>query len=480
MNKSIIRYILCRVLQFEGAFLLLPLIVALIYKETTGFAFLWVSLGCLILGSIGVHFKPKSNVFYAREGFVTVALSWTIMSLIGALPFYISREIPHYFDALFETVSGFTTTGATILLDVEVMSHSAMFWRCFTIWIGGMGVLVFIMAILPLSGSYNMHLMRAESTGADVSKLVPKVKTTALILYSIYFGLTVTLIVLYLCFGVSLYDALMLGFSTMGTGGFGNYNSSLAGFSRAVQTITTIFMLLCGINFNVYYLILKRRPKDIFKLEEVGAYLGILFIGAFGITLQIRGNYVNLSEAIHDAAFQMVSIMTTTGFTTKDFNVWPMFSKALLIFAMIIGACAGSTGGGIKVSRLMILWRNLKREIHHLIHPRSVKKLYFNQTAMTEEKVKNVTSFLSAYMLVIGISFLILCANGFDTETNLTAVLATINNIGPGLGMVGPTGNFAFFSDLSKLVLTFDMLAGRLELFPMFVLFSFGTWKRNG
>lgn len=480
MNKSIIRYILCRVLQFEGLFLLLPPVVSLIYKEKTGLAFLYVSLACLALGSFGVHFKPKSNVFYAREGFVTVALSWTVISLIGALPFYISGEIPHYVDALFETVSGFTTTGATILADVEVMSHAAMFWRCFTIWIGGMGVLAFIMAILPLSGSYNMHLMRAESTGADVSKLVPKVKSTAMILYSIYIGMTILLIVLYLCFNVSLYDALMLAFSTMGTGGFGNYNDSLAGFSRSVQTITTVFMLLCGINFNAYYLLLKRRPKDVLKLEEVGAYLGILFVATAAITIQIRGNYVNLSDAIHDAAFQIVSIMTTTGFTTKDFNAWPMFSKGLILFAMIVGACAGSTGGGIKVSRLIILFRNLKREIHHLIHPRSVRKINFNQTAMSEEKVKNVTSFLSAYVLVVGVSFLILCANGVDMESNLTAVLSMVSNVGPGLGQVGPIENYDFYSNISKIVLVFDMLAGRLELFPMFVLFSFGTWKRNG
>ena len=481
MNLSIIRYILGRVLQFLGVFLLLPVIVSLIYREfnNTGLIFLAVAAVSFILGTVSSFFKPKNNAFYAREGFVTVSLSWILLSFVGAVPFVLTGEIPHIIDAVFETVSGFTTTGASILSDVEAMSQTAMFWRCFTNWIGGMGVLVFIMAILPLSGSYNMHLMRAESTGPSVGKLVPRVKNTAKILYGIYLGLTLVLIVSYMCAGMKLYDALIISFSTMGTGGFANLNASLGGYSHAAQVVSIIFMILCGINFNAYFLIISRKPKEFFKIEEVRWYLIIRFMAAAAITVQIRGSYGSLYSAAHDATFQVVSIMTTTGFSVTDFNTWPMFSKTILLMLMVIGGCAGSTSGGIKVSRLLILFRTLGKEESHLTHPRSVKKMRLNGQTVVEETSKSVYSFLIAYVVVLMVSVLIVSADGFDFTTSFTSVLSMLGNVGPGLSVVGPAGNYSGFSDLSKITLFIDMLAGRLEIFPMMVLFYFGTWKRG-
>ncbi len=479
MNKSLIRFILCRVMQFEGIFLMLPVIVSMIYKEKTGIWFLITAATVFLLGTIGSLFRPKSKVFYAREGFVTVSLSWILLSLIGAVPFTVSGEIPSYVDAVFETVSGFTTTGASILSDVEALSKTAMFWRCFTNWVGGMGVLVFIMAVLPLAGSHNMHLMRAESTGAEVGKLVPRVKTTATILYSIYFGLTVVLVVCFLCAGLPLYKALVLSFSTMGTGGFADINASLGGYSSTVQTIAIIFMILCGINFNAYFLLLKRKGKEFFKLEEVRVYLFIMFLSAAAITLQIRGSFASIREAFHHALFQVVSIMTTTGFSSVDFDVWPMLAKVILLFLMVVGGCAGSTAGGIKVSRVMVLFRSLRREISHLTHPRSVKKIRLNGQSVSEETVRSVGSFLIAYVILVMLSVFIVSKENFDFASTFSAVLASVGNIGPGLGVAGPTGNFSSFSDVSKITLIFDMLAGRLEIYPMLVLFYVGTWRKS-
>lgn len=479
MNKSLIRFILCRVMQFEGIFLMLPVIVSLIYKEKTGIWFLIVAAASFLLGTIGSLFKPKSRVFYAREGFVTVSLSWIVLSLIGAVPFTVSGEIPSYVDAVFETVSGFTTTGASILSDVEVLSKTAMFWRCFTNWVGGMGVLVFIMAVLPLAGSHNMHLMRAESTGAEVGKLVPRVKTTATILYGIYFGLTCVLVVCFLCAGLPLYKALVLSFSTMGTGGFADINASLGGYSTTVQTIAMIFMILCGVNFNAYFLLLKRKGKDFFKLEEVRVYLFIMFLSAAAITLQIRGDFASIREAFHHALFQVSSIMTTTGFSSMDYDVWPMLPKVILLFLTVVGGCAGSTAGGIKVSRIMVLFRSLGREISHLTHPRSVKKIRLNGQAVSEETVSSVGSFLVAYVILVMLSAFIVSKDNLDFTSTFSAVLASVGNIGPGLGAVGPAGNFGGFSDVSKITLIFDMLAGRLEIYPMLVLFYVGTWRKS-
>lgn len=479
MNKTIIRYLLCRVMQFEGIFLMLPVIIAVIYKENEGIWFLIVAAVTFIVGTIGTLFKPKSNVFYAREGFVTVSLAWILLSLISAIPFCISGEIPNYVDAVFETVSGFTTTGATILSDVEKMSMCAMFFRCFTNWIGGMGVLVFMMAILPLSGNSNMYLMKAESTGADVSKLVPKVKDSAKILYGMYIGLTVILVVIYLILGEPVYDSFILAFSTLGTGGFGRYNASLGAYGYATQTVTIIFMFLCGINFNAFFLILKRKAKDFFKLEEVWWYVGILFVMIAFVTMQVTDKYATIREAIHHAAFQVVSIMTTTGFSTADFDTWADFAKAMLLLAMFVGGCAGATAGGIKVSRLLILIRSVEKEISHLTHPRSVRIIKLNKSAVSDETVRNIESFLIAYVVLFILSLIIVFADNYDFNTSFSAVLSMMGNVGPGLGKAGPTGNFGIFSPLSKIVLIFDMLAGRLELFPVLVLLHPATWRKS-
>lgn len=480
MNLSIIRYILGRVLQFLGGFLMLPVAVSLIYKEwNIGKWFLIVAVASFVTGTVITRFKARNNAFYAREGFVVVSLSWILLSAVGAVPFVLTGEIPNYVDAVFETVSGFTTTGSSILTDVEAMSYTAMFWRCFTNWIGGMGVLVFIMAVLPLSGSYNMHLMRAESTGPSVGKLVPRVKNTAKILYGIYIGLTLVLQVSYVLAGMKVYDAIIISYSTMGTGGFANLNASLGGFPHAAQVVSIVFMVLCGVNFNAYFLLINRKPGEFFKLEEVRVYLLILLLASAAITLQIRGSYSGLYDAFHDATFQVVSIMTTTGFSTANFDTWPMLSKIILLFLMVVGGCAGSTSGGIKVSRFVILSRTLGKEAAHLTHPRSVKKMRFNGQVVTEEVSKSVYSFMIAYVLVLMVSIFVVARDNFDFTTTFTSVLSMLGNVGPGLSVVGPAGNYSSFSALSKIVLSVDMLAGRLEIFPMMVLFYYGTWKRG-
>ncbi len=478
MNYSIIRYILCRVIEFAGLFFLLPCLVAVIYQEQEGYAFLLVAVGCLLLGGIGKHWKPKSKVFYAKEGFVTVSLSWILLSVIGALPFYLTREIPSYVDALFETVSGLTTTGGTILTDVEVLSRCTQFWRCFTHWIGGMGVLVLILAILPLSGSYNMHLMRAESPGPSVGKLVPKVRNTAKILYGIYIAITLTQIILLFFAGMPLYDAITLSFSTTGTGGFGLLNSSIAEYPMATQTIFMIFMILCGVNFNLYYLFLIRKPKDAIKSEELWLYLGLMFGGAVLIALNIRDQFDSVYETFHTALFHTASIMTTTGFSTVDFNLWPEFSKMVLLLLMIIGACAGSTGGGFKVSRLLIVIKSIRNELSYVVHPRSIKKIHVDGHTVSESVIKSTQIYVMTYVAIYIVSVLLLSLDKFDFVTNFSAVAANLNNVGPGFSAVGPTGNFSQYSVFSKFVLMFDMLTGRLELFPMLILFSPKTWKR--
>lgn len=479
MNKSIIRFLLCRVMQFEGLFLLLPCIVACIYKENQGFVFLAVAGVVILLGTLGGIKKPKSKVFYAREGFVTVSLSWLVLSLIGAVPFVLTGEIPNYVDAVFETVSGFTTTGASILTDVEAMSQTCMFWRCFTNWIGGMGVLVFIMSVVPLSGSHNINLMKAESTGPDVGKLVPRIKDTAKILYGIYLGITILAFISYLCTGMKVYDAMIISFSTMGTGGFANLNASLGGYSHGAQIVAIVFMILCGINFNAYYLLIKRKPLEVFRNEEIRIYLLILLVGAGIITFSVHDIYGNWGEAFHQAMFQMASIQTTTGFGTTDFDQWPLIAKGVLLFAMVVGGCAGATAGGIKVSRFMIMLRTMGKEAAHLTHPRSVKKVRLNGTTVSDEVVRSVHSFIIVYILLIIASFLLVALDNFDFTSSFTAVLSMLGNIGPGLGMVGPTGNYSQFSEFSKIVLSFDMLAGRLEIFPMMILFYVGTWRKS-
>lgn len=478
MNGWMISYIIGWLLIFEAAFMLLPCGVALIYREMDGWVFVLTIFLCLLIGWLLTFRSPKNKVFYVREGFVTVALGWLVMSIMGALPFVISGSIPNMIDALFETVSGFTTTGASVLADVEVLSHSILFWRSFTHWIGGMGVLVFILSILPLSGGYHMNLMKAESPGPSVSKLVPKVQTTAKILYAIYIAMTVLEIVLLLAGGMPLFDAVTTSFGTAGTGGFGIKNDSLTGYNSYIQWVVTVFMILFGVNFNVYFLLLMRKIKSAFFQEELRAYLLIIASSVLLVTLCVRDLYGSIWEALKHSAFQVASIITTTGFATTDFNMWPEFSRTILIILMFIGACAGSTGGGVKVSRFVILFKTVKKELIHFIHPKSVRMIQMDGHPVEHEVVRSVNVFLITYVLIFGASVLLISFDGHDLITNFTAVAATLNNIGPGLELVGPTQNFSIFSDGAKLLLVFDMLAGRLELFPILMLFVPSTWKK--
>ena len=478
MNHSIIRYILTRVLEFAGMFLLLPAFVGLLYGEKEGFAYMFTALVSIAIGFAGKFWKPKSKVFYAREGFVAVSLSWIVLSLVGAVPFCLTGEIPSYVDAVFETISGITTTGGTVLGDVETLSRCTQFWRLFTHWIGGVGVLVLILAILPLSGSYNMHLMRAESTGPSVGKLVPKIKNTARILYEIYIAITLTEIVLLLIAGLPLYDAVTLTFSTVGTGGYGLLNSSVASYSMAVQVIIMVFMLLCGISFNIYYLLLAKKPKEAFCNEELRVYLLVILAATISIGISIRGNFSSIWEAFYEAGFQTISLITTTGFSTCDFNLWPSFAKMILFFVMFTGACAGSTGGGLKISRLIVWVKSIRNEVLSVIHPHSVKKVHLDGRALSGEVIHSIHLYLIIYVCIYIVSVILISVDNFSFETNVSAVMAAMNNIGPGFDVVGPTGNFGGFSVFSKCVLMFDMLAGRLELLPILVVFSARTWKK--
>ncbi len=479
MNYSIIRYILGWVLKLEAAFMLLPCLVSVIYKEQEGIAFVITAVICAVLGFAITFKKPKNMQYFAREGFIIVALSWIVMSLFGALPFILNKDIPNFTDALFETISGFTTTGASVLSDVEALSHASLLWRSFTHWIGGMGVFVFLLAILPLAGGYNMHLMRAESPGPSVGKLVPKVRETAKILYIIYFSVTVAEFIALIIARMPVFDAVTTAFGTAGTGGFGIKNTSMTDYSVPIQAIVTIFMILFGVNFNAYYFILHKNKKAAFKMEEVRWYFGIILLTILIITINIRNLYSNLGMAFHHASFQVASIITTTGFSTANFDLWPQLSRTLLVIIMFIGACAGSTGGGIKVSRILILFKSVKQEMSYFIHPRSVKAIKMDDKALNKDTVRDVSAFLVTYVLIFGVSMLILAFDNLDMVTNFTSVAATINNIGPGLELVGPTGNFSIFSPLAKYVLMFDMLAGRLELYPLLLLFNPWVWKKN-
>ncbi|MBE6558549.1 MAG: TrkH family potassium uptake protein [Ruminococcaceae bacterium] len=477
MNYRMIKYITGWLLIFEALFMTVPAITAIIYRESALWSFLMVMGGCLVLGGLMIIRKPSSTTLYAKEGFVIVSLSWIVLSLVGALPFTVSGTIPHYIDALFETVSGFTTTGASILTEVEVLPKATLMWRSFTHWVGGMGVLVFIMAFVPLSGGHNLHIMKAESPGPSVSKLVPRVKTTALILYSIYLGLTFIMFVLLLCGGMNAFEALTTSFGTAGTGGFGVLNDSIASYSPYIQIVVTVFMLLFSINFSCYYLILIGRIKEAFNVE-LRTFLIIVAAAVGLITVNTLHLYSSAGDALRHSAFAVGSIISTTGFATEDFNLWPSLSKAILVLIMFVGACAGSTGGGIKVSRIVILFKGLGRELGSMIHPRRVKKVIVDKHPVDDDTVRSVNVYIACFLLIFVGSILLISLEGHDLITNFTAVAATINNIGPGLEMVGPTQNFSFFSCGSKLVLIFDMLAGRLELFPMLVLFNPKTWKK--
>lgn len=478
MNGSAITFIIGWILNIEAALMLPSCAVALLYRERCGWAFAVTMALCLAIGVPRVMMGMKRKVFHARESLVTVSLSWVAISVMGALPFVLSGTIPGFVDALFETVSGFTTTGASILPAVEGLPRCMLFWRSFTHWIGGMGVLVFLLSILPLTGGYHMNLMKAESPGPSVSKLVPKVQSTAKILYGMYIVLTLLEIVLLLLGGMPLFDALTTAFGTAGTGGFGVRNDSIAGYSPYLQYVITVFMILFGINFNVYFLILIRRAGQLIHSEELWTYLGIIGGSILAITINIRSMYGTLEETFRHAAFQVGSIITTTGFATTDFDRWPQFSRTILVLLMFIGACAGSTGGGIKVSRLLILMKTVRREFHCYLRPRETRCLRLEGHPLENEVVRSVNVFLITYVVLFSLSVLLVSLDEYDLVTNFTAVAATLNNIGPGLNLVGPTQNFALFSPGVKLLLTFDMLAGRLELFPVLLLFFHRTWKR--
>ena len=480
MNKRMIAYVLGILLLCEAGLLLLPLAIGFIYSESVISSFLITILVLCVAGLILTRLKPRDKTIFAKDGLFIVALGWIFLSLFGALPFYISGEIPSYLDAVFETVSGFTTTGASILSDVETLSKSMLFWRSFTHWIGGMGVLVFVMAVLPLAGGGgDLHLMRAESPGPSVGKLVPRSNKTARILYGIYLGMTVTQIVLLLIGGMPVFDSITITFGTAGTGGFGILNSSCAGYSPYCQAVITIFMALFGINFNIYFLLLFKKFKDAFKSSELWVYLGIMGSAILAITVNIQRHFDSILEAFRHAAFQVSSIMTTTGYSTTDFDKWPEFSKTILVMIMCIGACAGSTGGGFKVSRVILLLKYAKKTIHSYTHPRSVKVITFDKQRVTNETFQGTVAFFIVYVIIFAVSLLIVSADKYDMVTDFTAVAATFNNIGPGLGRVGPTANFGGYSALSKLVFIADMLLGRLEIFPLICLLTPSIHKKH-
>ena len=479
MNKRLILYVLGMILAVLAALMTLPLLVAALCHEREGAGFLWGIGLSLLLGVPMLLQRPRNRALYAREGYVAVALSWVVISLAGAVPFTVSGVIPNYLDAVFETVSGFTTTGASIVPAVEELPKCMLFWRSFTHLLGGMGVLVFMLALVPLTGGDTIFLLRAESPGPSVSKVVPRMRTTAAILYAIYLGMTLLEILLLLAGGMPLFDSICHAFGTAGTGGFGIKNDSLAGYSTYLQGVISVFMLLFGINFNFYVFLLMRRFKTALRISEVWAYLGIVASAVLIITVNILPQSAGVFPAFHHALFSVSSIITTTGYATADFNLWPELSRILLVILMLVGACAGSTGGGMKVSRIMILIKSCRCEVSRLLHPREVKVMTMDGKRVPDGTVRGVQAYCTAYVLITVGSILLVALDNFDFTTTVTAVIATLNNIGPGLGMVGPAGGFAAFSPLAKVVMTLDMLFGRLELFPLLILLSPRTWRRG-
>lgn len=473
-------YIIAKMLGVEGAVLLIPAFVAFLYGESDAIQFLIVSA---VLGAIFFIFgrkRPENKVIYAKEGLVIVGLAWILWSLFGALPFVLTGSIPSYVDAFFETVSGFTTTGSTILTDIEALPKGVAFWRSLTHWIGGMGVLVFVMMLTSLDNEHSMHLMRAEVPGPEADKLVPKARATARILYLMYFVLTAAEVVFLMFGGMSFYDALLHSFSTAGTGGFSNRNASVAYYDSAyIDGVITVFMILFGVNFNLYFLIRLKNWKDALKNEELHAYLGIIAGAVAIVTVNILGIYGNIVHAFRYASFQVASVITTTGFCTADFNLWPELSKVVLLGIMVIGACAGSTGGGIKVSRFLILVKSIKQEVRRMLHPKAVTIVKINGKRVGNDTIRSVYIYFISYILVMMVSILLVSINNFDFATTFSSVLTTLNNVGPGISMVGPVENFHMFSPLSKLVFCMDMLLGRLEIFPYLLLMSPELWRRR-
>lgn len=477
MNMRMTVYIIGLLIAFEGLFMAVPTITAAVYHESEFWLFLAIAVFCLLLGWLLTLIKPADKKLFARDGFLIVALGWILLGLIGAMPFYISGAIPQFVDALFESVSGLTTTGASILSDLDALPRCMIMWRSFSHWVGGMGVLVLVMAFVKMSGGQNMYLMKAESPGPSVSKLVPRVRSTAILLYGIYFVLTVVEFILLLFSDMTLFEALNIAFATAGTGGFGINNAGFASFSSYAQIVVTIFMFLFGINFTSYFLILHGKVKEAFN-TEVKVFIGIVVFAIITLTINVAHLFSGVGEAIRNVAFTVCSLISSTGFATVDFNLWPQYARTLLVMLMFVGACAGSTGGGIKVSRFLILFKNMSSEFRVMTHPRQVKKTKLDGQVIPEETVRTVHVYFACYIMLYAVSMLILSFNGLDLTTNFTSVVATLNNIGPGLEAAGPMSTYAVFSTPSKCVLIFNMLAGRLELFPIILLLSPSTWKK--
>lgn len=481
MNYKMTAYVLGKMLGVEALVLCIPAAVSLIYGETSDMAAFGITSAvlCVFFLLFGRK-KPENGRIYGKDGLVIVAAAWILWSVFGALPFYLSREIPSYVDALFETVSGFTTTGSTILTDIEALSYGMNFWRCLTHWIGGMGVLVFVMVVTSLDDKSSMHLMRAEVPGPEADKLVPKARETAKLLYAMYLALTVAEIIFLLAGGMNLYDSIIHSFSTAGTGGFANHNSSVAYYDSAyIDGVITVFMILFGINFNMYFLLLIKDVKSVWKNEEVRAYLGIIVAATLVITCNVLSIYKESLKAFRYSIFQVASIITTTGFATADFNLWPELSKCILLLIMVIGACAGSTGGGVKVSRFLILWKSILKQVKGMLHPKSVNVVKVNGKKISNETLQGVYAYFSAYVFVFGISVLLVALDNFDFATTISGVLTTLSNVGPGISRVGPIENFQSFSVLSKIVFSMDMLIGRLEIFPFLMICSPSFWRKH-
>ena len=482
MNFKIMGRFIAQILTIEGVFMIPAALLCLYFGENGalyGFLIAMAAIAFTAAVLFGLCRKAP-RALDAREGMVCVGISWIVLSLFGCLPFFLSREIPSYIDAFFEIVSGFTTTGSSILTDVEALSKGLLYWRSFSHWLGGMGVLVFLLAIAPggQDTGFTMHLLRAESPGPSVGKLVPRMRKTALILYLIYIVMTVINVIFLIAGKMPLFEAVCTAFGTAGTGGFGIKNDSMASYSPYIQNVTTIFMFLFGINFSCYYLLLLRQFRNVFKDEELRTYVIIVLVAIVLITLNVRNLYATMEESIRHSAFTVSTVITTTGYGTTDFDLWPAFSKGIIMFLMVVGACAGSTGGGLKVARLLILVKSLRRNIAKVLNPRKVRMVRNNGSVMNEAVIENTNAYLAAYVLIIILSYILISLDNFSIGTNLSAVLACFNNIGPGLEAVGPTCNFSQFSDFSKLVLSMDMLAGRLEIFPILVLFSRSTWRK--
>lgn len=480
MNRRMVLYVVGTVIKIEAALMILPLITALIYKESC-IKDILISMGiALITGfALTLIFRPGSKVIYAKEGFVIVSLAWLALSAVGALPFYISGEIPSFIDAFFETASGFTTTGASILTDVEAMSKGLLFWRSFTHWVGGMGVLVFVMAIIPTVSDRSIHLLRAEAPGPVVGKIVPKMKQTARILYIIYIALTFIEFVLLFAGGMPLFDSIVHAVGTAGTGGFGIKADSLASYSPYIQWVITAFMLIFGVNFNLYYFVLIKKFKSAIKNEELLTYAIIVLFSVATITMNIRPLYEGISESLRYAAFQVAAVISTTGFATADFNQWPGMSKTILLLLMFIGGCAGSTAGGFKISRIVMLFKTIKRELQKLLHPRAVAAIRLDGKRVDEKTISSLASYLAIYALFFCVVVFLLGFDKFDLETNISVAASCVNNIGPGLGAAGPASSYAEFSPFSKVLLSLTMLLGRLEIFPLILTFSPSTWVKK-